>query len=1090
MAADNKLELVVEVDVNKANASIKSVNTGLSSMEQTAANAARGASRGIDGMTAAMVKGAAAGSLLADAIKGALQWAKSWTLGAVQAAAHEARLEASMKALAKAHGISEGAALAQAQAVRQIGFYGEEATHTISRMIVADMDLSKGTGLAKLAKDAAAIENISAGEAMEKLLLAVEGGVSRGLRSMGLFVDFNKEVELQQLRTGKTLSESEVKQVRYNAVMREGAKIAGAHAAAQGEAEAMVKKFQREMVELREAIGARFQDQYKSLVSHLKDAASWLKDNVDLLAKFGQVAMWVSGIMATYAIASKIAGIADAVRGLSVALAANPWTLLATGVLAAGAVIYTTWKDTQAQMQARVDEMERQALRQDLLSGKTGIEDLHKRGMSDDQIRELVSGRRELTGGQPFEFGDPKITVTTGNEPDVDALKRAAEIRKKQAEVTRDAQQAAIESGAKSQLGFARQIAEVNAQVAKWTTFTDDKGQTQRITLTRDAWAAVIEQLRNRWAAFYQDVTKQNREALADHLKDVKEAADKQIEVWTEMYQRRLQFEGEVAQRNVEHAEQVYGYQEQRAGYGRDAQLRAVEATNAQTLAQKAAVEQRKLEIEVEYIERVSEIKLRLFDMETSRMALEEEATLRRLGYRADEIQARIGELTQQREDVRQQQQEGTEAAVEAARENAAIRQANLIRDHNRQIFDSLKQQAGGVFDALLTKSQSIWSAIGNSLKTALLTAIKDVVTSRVAAMLMQLFTGQKMSFASAGSGGGGGVLGGIGGLLGAAATPVFGGGGTLGAQGGAGGLGAQGASGGSATLGGAPWANMGATGANYLAGLKSFLGMSGSISTGAGSATTWGAATMGQKMTAIGKSNAALMGGAMLAMDGLRRGGALGLAETTAGGAMIGYKYGGGVGAAIGAAVGFTAGIIRLFIKGAQEKARAKVKAAYGVDISDMGLLKQIVDTAKQAYGGDLDMAIRSTQIRELVMTYAMMTGQKTSGIPTAPRAISMVQSGGSLYESAGFVNGAAQSSISGLSTFDRIGSGAPSNAGPMVIRLDGPATTALLRGEAVQAIADNPRAVQSAAMSATRSNAGRRELLSLQLSPGTLTS
>ena len=171
------------------------------------------------------------------------------------------------------------------------------------------------------------------------------------------------------------------------------------------------------------------------------------------------------------------------------------------------------------------------------------------------------------------------------------------------------------------------------------------------------------------------------------------------------------------------------------------------------------------MEIEVDYLERVSEIKLRLFDMETSRMALEEEANLKRLGYRADEIQARVGELTQQREDIRQQQQEGTDAAVQAARENAAIRQTNLIRDHNRQIFDSLKQQAGGVFDALLTKSQSIWSAIGNSLKTALLTAIKDVVTSRVAAMLMQLFTGQKASFASAGSGrgGGGGSGGGMG---------------------------------------------------------------------------------------------------------------------------------------------------------------------------------------------------------------------------------------------------------------------------------------------------------------------------------------
>jgi hypothetical protein len=53
-------------------------------------------------------------------------------------------------------------------------------------------------------------------------------------------------------------------------------------------------------------------------------------------------------------------------------------------------------------------------------------------------------------------------------------------------------------------------------------------------------------------------------------------------------------------------------------------------------------------------------------------------------------------------------------------------------------------------------------------------------------------------------------------------------------------------------------------------------------------------------------------------------------------------------------------------------------------------------------------------------------------------------------------------------------------------VIQLDGPATTALLRGEAVQAVVDNPRIVQSAVMTASKSNAGRRGLTSLQLSPG----
>jgi hypothetical protein len=82
--ADNKLELVVQVDAHRANASIKGVNSSLSSMEAAAAKSARGAAQGIDGMTAAMVKGATAGNLLADAIQSALTWAKEFTVGSVR----------------------------------------------------------------------------------------------------------------------------------------------------------------------------------------------------------------------------------------------------------------------------------------------------------------------------------------------------------------------------------------------------------------------------------------------------------------------------------------------------------------------------------------------------------------------------------------------------------------------------------------------------------------------------------------------------------------------------------------------------------------------------------------------------------------------------------------------------------------------------------------------------------------------------------------------------------------------------------------------------------------------------------------------
>jgi uncharacterized protein YggU (UPF0235/DUF167 family) len=57
MASDNTLELVVEVQADKANAQIKGVNQSLAGIERIAVSVAQNASEGIEGMTACMVKG-------------------------------------------------------------------------------------------------------------------------------------------------------------------------------------------------------------------------------------------------------------------------------------------------------------------------------------------------------------------------------------------------------------------------------------------------------------------------------------------------------------------------------------------------------------------------------------------------------------------------------------------------------------------------------------------------------------------------------------------------------------------------------------------------------------------------------------------------------------------------------------------------------------------------------------------------------------------------------------------------------------------------------------------------------------------------
>ena len=74
--------------------------------------------------------------------------------------------------------------------------------------------------------------------------------------------------------------------------------------------------------------------------------------------------------------------------------------------------------------------------------------------------------------------------------------------------------------------------------------------------------------------------------------------------------------------------------------------------------------------------------------------------------------------------------------------------------------------------------------------------------------------------------------------------------------------------------------------------------------------------------------------------------------------------------------------------------------------------------------------------------------------------RSGSFAQTGGSLFESPGYQNG---SMLPGSGALSVLGGGTSAGASPqpIVVKLDGPATTMLLRGEAVQAMADNPRAV-----------------------------
>lgn len=487
---------------------------------------------------------------------------------------------------------------------------------------------------------------------------------------------------------------------------------------------------------------------------------------------------------------------------------------------------------------------------------------------------------------------------------------------------------------------------------------------------------------------------------------------------------------------------------------------------------------------------------------------------------------------------------------------------------HYKGIFDTLKHEAGGVFDALLTKSQSAWSAIGNSLKTALLTAIKDVVTSRIAASLVQMFYGTSVSFGQGGLGVGGTPSFGTAGTAAAGVAvsalasggwPTLGGfntlastdssaisslgrivggpGGTSGFTGPVGSMTSQAASDGSMM---APGGAGGGSGAGSLFGLSGFRNMLPGIKNlfGIGkdivgpnlSATMWNSATVGQKFGSVMGSKGVGMIGAMIAMDGLKRrstiasqaetglgagllgnslggplvgvgagllgmglkrGGVSGMFMDAAGGAAIGFQYGGPIGAAIGAAAGFIAGGIRMIVGTETEHIRSLIKSKYGVDIKDQSVLEQIKQIAHQRFGGMDSLAIESPEVRQLVQLYGYSTGQNGARMPKVMTSSTLVESGGSTYQLQGSVFGNLQAPSGGsLSTIGLNGYSTAANPGTTVLQLDGPATTSLLSGQAVAAIQNNPTVVQSASISAMNSNSNRLESLALMTSPGTLVS
>jgi tape measure domain-containing protein len=481
----------------------------------------------------------------------------------------------------------------------------------------------------------------------------------------------------------------------------------------------------------------------------------------------------------------------------------------------------------------------------------------------------------------------------------------------------------------------------------------------------------------------------------------------------------------------------------------KDLDLAALTSSAATSVASKVNLEQQKLAIEVQYLQRSEALELQKLDRTRAATVKALEAGL--LGASAADaakIRADIAAIDSTFDAQKVARNQTTVNAETILRSKAAGDISRIQIEEQDRVFDRWQQSYSRTLDTLFSTTRSWGDRMRALLEAAILTPLKEAFATGLAALTV----GSRGTQTGRQSGSFAGLFGGL-----------------LGGGRGLAGFGGAAAPGGTPTFSGAPVP--GAGGLGQVGALSGFAGLRGGLSAlgNLGRGPTFNP-TSGPGGFGGAAGGLALIGGGILAADGLRRGGLVGTLQATAGGALIGAKFGGPLGAAIGAGIGLGAGLIRSLFSSADEKVRKEVQAVHGVDVREKSIRQQIMDIARSSFGGNLQLAVRSQQVYDLVGLYKMTQDLPGGSGRFSPIATELVNRNGSLFQSSVFQNGASLVNSSVLPVLSSNGGGAPS----FTLQLDPGTTTAILQGQALEVINGQPRAVAEAAANGQRSGAG----------------
>jgi tape measure domain-containing protein len=1117
MAANSTLVLVIQADTAQANSAVKATGSTFVAFESQAVKSALGASRSMENFEKSAIRAAVnvqnrfsafGGVLGANVVSGFSQKAGELSIAGFKIAASFERSRISLEAFL-------GSAEQADKLFNQIQSFALKSPFEFKDLLIGANRL--------LAFDFAAKEIVPTLSAVSASVGALGGDIGKVndlIAALGQIRQAGKLTgeELRQLRNAgvegtaiKALGDAYgLTAAQVNKAVRDGI-IPGVDAvtiivkALDEKYNPLLEKVSKttevSLSNVKDSFGKASEQAFKPFLADINSLAKQagpqlekfgilIRDNAGTIRSFAEGVGVLGLALLAAKIPASIAAITLAVQGLSAAAIANPWGLLAAGVVGLGFVL----AKGQQNLTDYADSVESKLVTSLARQGKSVAQIVEELKKYNDEAAKMEQQFGDQAFGTPrLEASAERVQKLLAELPE-NKLKKSVEDAQKSAALFNEQEKKAFRDRLDAQKKLA---GEETARKA----VSDAEGQARK--LLNDALKGQLTSLGKigfelaenlilygKSAKAIEDLGKASKVSFETELrrasgKKFEEAQGVERKRIDELQKARLASEAETLQQSLDLRKQTIEraneFQFRELERARDRELEQLGQIDESTLQGKALIEQRKLEIESSYLEQAAVLRLDGIDRETQVQIAKYQAFVNaKLISEEAFVQVRDALLRESGERARDVEAEFI-SEIELLRLKSANKSAQVQRDLIRDTFNDIKRSAGSVFDQFVRDAKGVFGTIGALLKTALLTPIKEVFTDEVARLLTPALAQIR------GARGGGGSAGGVAGLFsllgqrsafGQVANAVGGPGGTGGFAGPV-----SAASIGLGSYGSLPQI-IGANGqpVNIGSGGAGAVGQLGALAGAKGLLTQLGQIGATSKLFSGGiygaKGGALLAGGGILAADGLRRGGLVGTLETAAGGALIGAKFGGPIGALIGGAIGLGAGLIRNLFKSANEKAREKIKTIYGVDISSTQILGQVVAVAKQTFGGDLDLAIRSSDIRDLVELYALSTGQSARGIAAKIQPVTLSTSGG--------VTGILQNYSNG----QPMSIGSSQAAGPTVIQvtLDGASSAAFLQGQTVNAIESNPRAVAGASAAAQQSNLGRQQAAVSQLNPGLL--